>query len=64
MDVDLRESRRLRTFGKFFGFPLRGSGVYHFRVERRPQEVGGWQEVAKVPLEVSVEEGPGAGGDA
>jgi hypothetical protein len=57
MDVDLRETRRLRTIGKIVGFPLRGAGAYAIRVDRRPNEAAPWQEVAKVPLDVTIEAG-------
>jgi len=58
MDVDLRQNKRLRTFGKIVGFPIRGPGLYHFRVDGRPSESASWHEVAKIPLEVSIEEIP------
>ena len=57
LEVDLREVRRLRSFGRILGFSMQGDGVYSFRIDRRPDEAAEWEEVGRVPLEVVVEAG-------
>jgi hypothetical protein len=57
-EIDLREKRRLRTFGRIIEFPTRGPGVYHFRVERRAGDGEEWQLAAMIPLDVTIEEAP------
>lgn len=59
-EVNLRDFRRMRLLNQFLGFPLAGAGIYQFRVERRADANAEWEEVARVPLEVGVEEPPAA----
>jgi hypothetical protein len=56
--VDLRQNVRLRTFGKILGLPVRDSGIYHLKVEARPDEAAAWQEVARVPIQITVMQPP------
>jgi hypothetical protein len=62
VEVDLRQVRRLRSLGRIMGFPMRGAGVYHFRIDSRSNEAAAWQEVGRIPLEVSIEPGPESSG--
>lgn len=57
-EIDLREKRRLRTFGRIIGFPAEGSGTYHFRVDYRTTEGEEWQLAGIIPLDVMIEEAP------
>jgi hypothetical protein len=66
-EVSLQEFRRLRHSWRIMGFPLAGTGRYHFRVERRADADADWEEVARVPLDIDVEvapEAPHANGEA
>jgi hypothetical protein len=58
VEVDLREVKRLRSFGRITGFPTRGPGVYHFRIDSRPSDTAEWRQVGRVPLDVSIEPVP------
>ena len=59
-EVDLREFRRMRLLNQFMGFPAAGAGIYRFVVERRADANAPWEEVARVPLDVTVQEAPAA----
>jgi len=54
-DVDLRTFKRCRATTKLVGIPVAGPGIYHLRLERRADTSMPWEEVARVPLDVSVE---------
>jgi hypothetical protein len=53
--IDLREFRRLRSRSQIAGLPLDRPGLYWFVVELRQEEQNKWTEVAKIPLEISID---------
>jgi hypothetical protein len=58
VEVDLREAKRMRSFGRIIGLPARGAGRYHFRIETRATDAEEWHEVDRVPLQIEVEPAP------
>lgn len=54
-DVDLRTFKRCRATTKLVGIPVAGPGTYQFRVERRADSSMPWEEVGRVPLDVTVD---------
>jgi hypothetical protein len=53
-EIDLRESRRIRSVGRVLGFPAPSPGRYHFRIECRVGDGGPWEQLALVPLWVNI----------
>jgi hypothetical protein len=54
-DVDLRQSKRLRAIGRLIGFPVRHTGIYRPKVERRASTEDAWEAVIESPLEITVD---------
>jgi hypothetical protein len=52
--INLHEFRRFRSAGRILGFPARNSGRYQFRIERRRSKDSPWEQVATLPLWVSI----------
>lgn len=55
--IDLTGNFRMRTITRLAGIPLQGPGIYTFKVEYRVDASGDWREVARIPLNVIIEQG-------
>jgi hypothetical protein len=60
LDVNLTEHARLRTFVQMQAFPLKGAGIYDFHIDLRDDDRGRWETVARIPLVVTLTDGPAA----
>lgn len=54
-DIDLTAHNRRRMRGKIELLPVPENGMYLIKVFQRTEETADWEQVAKVPLEVSLE---------
>jgi hypothetical protein len=53
--IDLTVFQRVRSRFKFNGIPFLGAGVYQFGIEYKNEGEEDWKEVAKVPIQISLE---------
>ncbi len=61
VQLDLSAHPRLRSRARGLGIPVLVSGEYHFTVELQSEDGGTWDEVARIPLQVTIEPAEGAG---
>ena len=52
--VNLVDFPRMRTIGRISGIPIRGSGIYYFRLQLLEEGETEWQDVANIPLQVEI----------
>jgi hypothetical protein len=55
-EVDLSVYQRIRTVGRINGLPFREAGQYHFIIQLRGEREAEWQEVARIPLQIGIEQ--------
>lgn len=57
-EIDLKESKRMRSVGRIFGFPAEQDGIHFLKVEIRSNSEDQWVEVWRIPIEVTIERPP------
>lgn len=61
-ELDMTESEKVRTFIAVPGFPWGGEGSVWLHVERAAAQGEEWQTLARVPVELRIQEAPQARG--